>query len=88
MKQLEKNVMDFYRLIMQDDSSMLVSMFSNEPCINTPLYGEVQGNESFASLIHEHKMWLTAREARVEHFALTKNFCVFAMLYIQCMCVS
>ncbi len=73
MNRLEKNIMDFYPLIMQGESETLISLFADEPLIDTPLYGEVRGNEAFMSLIHEQKMWLTAREARVEHFALTKT---------------
>jgi hypothetical protein len=71
MERFEARITDFYRLILQGDERALDSLFAGEPLVDTPLNGEIRGKASFGTFIHEQKMWLSAREARIEQCALT-----------------
>jgi len=68
---LRETLKNFYAGILGGEIETLISLFSDEPLINTPLQGEIRGKANFIRYLSDQQAFLQEHEAKAELFALT-----------------
>ncbi|AKB73641.1 hypothetical protein MSLAZ_0380 [Methanosarcina lacustris Z-7289] len=83
---LRETLKNFYAGILGGEIETLLSLFSDEPLINTPLQGEIRGKANFIRYLSDQRAFLQEHEAKAELFALTdtdQRIVVEFVLYLK-----
>ena len=83
---LRETLKNFYAGILGGEIETLLSLFSDEPLINTPLQGEIRGKANFIRYLSDQRTFLKEHEAKAELFALTdtdQRIVVESVLYLK-----
>lgn len=77
---------DLYTLLREEDTEKLLSIFVEEPVIDTPMEGRITGEEAFIGFVDRLHQWLKGHDVGqqfVEITANVKRVCVELLLYLQ-----
>lgn len=66
-------VQNFFQNITAGEHEKLTSAFADQPRINTPLQGLIQGTEAFNRYLSSQKTWLSDYRAKVREINLIEN---------------
>ena len=83
---LRETLKNFYAGILGGEIETLLSLFSDEPLINTPLQGEIRGKANFIRYLSDQRAFLQEHEVKAELFALTdtdQRIVVEFVLYLK-----
>ncbi|WP_406657490.1 nuclear transport factor 2 family protein [Methanolobus sp. ZRKC2] len=83
---MAETLTDFYNIILEGDTTKLISVFVAEPVIDTPFEGKISGRDAVIEFINQQKKWLSVHEARQQFMELTSSperICVEIVLHLQ-----
>ena len=64
---------DFFRYILNGDISIIMHAFTGTPRIDTPLSGDISGEDAVQAVLLRKQVWLAARKAIIHHKSTTKS---------------
>jgi hypothetical protein len=73
MDDMIASMQDVYSALIAGDAEGLLAVFATEPHLDTPLQGEVRGEDAVREFVSEQQAWLAERAADAKVLAVTSN---------------